>query len=114
MPPKKYEKSELFFGIASDNGAIRELGRISDIPTIGYPYESEEEYASGYISAEDKEFVIDLSSIAPINRATRSDLFLALACGLDIDKITQNNWRKLHNLPMKRRGYHGGGKRNNF
>lgn len=114
MSPKNYEKSELFFGIASDNGAIRELGRISDFPTIGYPHESEEEYASGYISAEDKELVIDLSDVIPISRATRSDLFFVLACGLDIDKITQNNWRKLHNLPMKRRGYHGCRKRNNF
>lgn len=29
-------------------------------------------------------------------------------------KLPSNNWRKLHNLPMKRRGYHGRRKRNNF
>lgn len=114
MPPKNYKKSELFFGITSDNGTIRKLGGISDIPTIDYPYESEEEYVSGYISAEDKDVVINLSDIIPINRATRSDLFLALARGLDIKKITQNNWRKLHNLPMERRVHHGCRKRNDF
>ena len=26
MPPKNYKKSELFFGITSDNGTIRKLG----------------------------------------------------------------------------------------
>ena len=41
MPPKGYEKSELLLGIAGDNGVIRELGKLSDVPAIAYPAEPE-------------------------------------------------------------------------
>lgn len=114
MPPKGYEKSELLLGIAGDNGVIRESGKLSDVPEIAYPAEPEREYVSGYVNASGQEFAVDVSEIIPVDETTRSDLFLALACGLDINKVKRNDWRKLHNLPMKRRGYHGRRKPNNF
>ena len=114
MPLKDYKKSELYLGIVGDNGGIGELGKISDVPTIDYPLDTEREYISGYANVIGQEFVIDVSDIIPVDGATRSDLFIAIACGLDINKVKRNNWRKLHNPPMKRRGYHGRRKRNNF
>lgn len=114
MPPKDYKKSELYLGIVGDNGGIRELGKISDVPTIDYSEKPKKEYISGYANVIGQEFVVDVSDIIPVDGAARADLFLAIACGLDIDKVKRNNWRKLHNLPMKRRGYHGRRQRNNF
>lgn len=114
MPPKDYEKSELYLGIVDDNGEIRESMKLSDVPTIDYSAGMEKEYISGYVNVIGQEFVVDVSDIIPVDGATRSDLFIAIACGLDINKIKRNNWRKLHNLPMKRRVYHGRRKRNNF
>lgn len=105
MPPKNYKDRELFLGIKSDNGEIRELGRMSKIPTDCRSVRQEKEY----IDSRDGEFSMELSGFSKT-----SDLFLHLFPGLDAYKITQNNWRKLHNLPMKRRGYHGSRKRNNF
>ena len=105
MPPKNYKDRELFLGIANDNGEIRELGRISKIPMDCHSVGQEK----GYNDSRNGEISMELSGFSKT-----SDLFLHLFLGLDAYKITQNNWRKLHNLPMKRRGYHGGGKRNNF
>ena len=103
MPPKNYNKSELFLGIVDDSGKIEKLRKLSDVPMVGCPTEPESEYAN----AENREFTINLNDIIPINRVTREDLFLVMICGFDIDKIKQNNWHKLHNMPMKRRGCHG-------
>lgn len=114
MPPKDYEKSELYLGIVGDNGEIRESMKLSDVPTIDYSAEPEKEYISGYADVIGQEFVVDVSDIVPVDGATMADLFLAIACGLDIKKVKRNNWRKLHNLPMKRREYHGHRERNNF
>lgn len=40
--------------------------------------------------------------ISPSSEYTAKDIML-IFLGFDIDKIKQNNWRKLHGLPMKRR-----------
>ena len=36
MPPKDYEKGELYLGIVGDNGEIRESMKLSDVPVIDY------------------------------------------------------------------------------
>ena len=40
--------------------------------------------------------------ISPSSEYTAKDIML-IFLGFDIDKVKQNNWRKLHGLPMKRR-----------
>lgn len=105
MPPKDYKNREFFLGIVNDNGEIRELGRMSEIPMDFHSVRQEKEY----IDSRDGEFSMELSGFSKM-----SDSFLHLFLGLDAYKITQNNWRKLHNLPMKRRGYHVCRKRNSF
>lgn len=37
---------------------------------------------------------------------TRNDIMLIIL-GCDKDKVIQNNWRKMHSLPMKRRKAYG-------
>ena len=50
------------------------------------------------------EFVIDITkNIVPTQGLTVSDLVLIIGFGYDPDGIKQNNWRRLHGLPMKRR-----------
>jgi hypothetical protein len=55
-----------------------------------------------------REFKIDLTNdVAPALGLTVSDLILILGLGYDPDRIRQNNWRRLHGLPLKRRKHHG-------
>ena len=49
-------------------------------------------------------FGIDITKdITPASGYTISDLVQIFIFGADPDKIKQNNWRRLHGLPMKRR-----------
>lgn len=52
---------------------------------------------------DDMYFEINLKDIVPVDGLTRYDLFLVLFCGYDIEKVKQNNWRKMHEIPMRRK-----------
>lgn len=49
-------------------------------------------------------FEVDMKSdVISTKGLTRCDLMLTIIYGIEPDKIIQNNWRRLHGLPMKRR-----------
>lgn len=52
---------------------------------------------------DDMKFEINLKDITPADGLTTGDLFLILFCGCKIEKVKQNNWRKIHGIPMRRK-----------
>lgn len=52
---------------------------------------------------DDMELELNLKDITPVDGLTTDDLFLILFCGCDIEKVKQNNWRKMHGIPMRRK-----------
>lgn len=52
---------------------------------------------------DDMEFEVNLKDITPADGLTLDDLFLILFCGCDIEKVKQNNWRKMNGIPMRRK-----------
>lgn len=52
---------------------------------------------------EDMPFEVNLKEIVPAHGLTLNDLFLVLFCGYDIEKVRQNNWRKMQGIPMRRK-----------
>lgn len=42
-------------------------------------------------------------TLCPPQGLTCDDIILALIYGISIEKLKQNNWRKFHGLPMRRR-----------
>lgn len=52
---------------------------------------------------EDMPFEVNLEEIVPAHGLTLNDLFLVLFCGYDIEKVRQNNWRKMQGIPMRRK-----------
>lgn len=52
---------------------------------------------------DDMGLEINLKDITPANGLTTDDLFLILLCGCDIEKVKQNDWRKMNGIAMKRR-----------
>ncbi len=49
------------------------------------------------------ELELNLKDITPVDGLTTDDLFLILFFGCDIEKVKQNNWRKMHGIPMRRK-----------
>lgn len=61
-----------------------------------------------HLDSMDCEFVIDITkNIVPTQGLTVSDLVLIIGLGFNPVKLKQNNWRRLHGLPLKRRKHHG-------
>lgn len=52
---------------------------------------------------DDMELELNLKDITPADGLTHDDLFLILFCGCDIENVKQNNWRKMHGIPMRRK-----------
>lgn len=48
-------------------------------------------------------FEINLKDIIPEDGLIPDDLFMILLFGCDIEKVKQNNWRKMHGIPMRRK-----------
>ena len=91
MPPKEYEKGQLFIGISG--GGRENIMSLSDCPEIVIDTSEVEGYEKLSISkSAEIEFSCDM------NKKAVSSLIkvLGLYC-------LTNNWRKLHGLPMKRR-----------
>lgn len=51
---------------------------------------------------DDMELELNMKDITPVDGLTTDDLFLILFFGCDIQKVKQNNWRKMHGIPMRR------------
>lgn len=91
MPPKEYEKGQLFFGIVG-NGQ-NPVMPLYDYSEIDIHTSELEDYEMIDISKDSEctfSFNMDKKLIRNLNKA------------LGLYWLT-NNWRKLHGLPMKRR-----------
>lgn len=99
MPPKNMENIENHLFFKDENGSVTSFKRIETV-NIGDFVKPEMIKAS---PIDDMQFEINLKDIVPVDGLTRYDLFLVLFCGYDIEKVKQNNWRKMHGIPMRRK-----------
>jgi len=95
MPTKEFDRGKLFFG----NGEVgfQPLGELTEMELDGN-CEASEDIPLLDIGGE-YEFTAD---IKPPERMTIGDVMLAF-CGFDIERLKQNNWRKMHGMVMHRR-----------
>lgn len=95
MPPKEFDRGKLFFG----NEEIRffPLGEQAEIE-LDENYEMSKPNSILDIGGS-HEFTADIK--LP-ERMTIDDVILAF-CGFDIERLKQNNWRKMHGMVMHRR-----------
>lgn len=95
MPPKENESPGTVYMRVTDGTEIP----VSDIPVLDINVDRDEELQKA-IAEFQKPISLDFSMdlIMP-----PGELF-AVLCGLcTLDQIQQNNWRRLHGLPMRRR-----------
>ena len=95
MPPKEYKQGQLFFG--NEEIGFQPLGELTEIE-LDENYEMSKPNSILDIGGE-YEFTAD---IKPPERMTIGDVMLAF-CGFDIERLKQNNWRKMHGMVMHRR-----------
>ena len=95
MPPKEFDKGNLFFG--NEEIGFQPLGELPEIELDGNS-EASENIPFLDIGGE-YEFTAE---IQPPERMTVRDLNLVLF-GFDAEKLKQNNWRKMHGMVMHRR-----------
>lgn len=95
MPTKEFDRGKLFFG--NEEIGFFPLGEQAEIEL------DESVELSGDIPAFNiggsYEFTAE---IRPQERMTVEDMKLVLF-GFDAEKLKQNNWRKMHGIPMRRR-----------
>ena len=95
MPPKEYQKGQLFFG--NEEIGFQPLGELTEV-----------ELNENCDISDDIQFLDTSGSceftadIQLPERMTVGDVILAL-CGFDVEKLKQNNWRKMHGMVMHRR-----------
>ena len=97
MPLKEFEKEQLFFG--NKEIGFQLLGELSEIE-IDENCEISDDIPSLNIGSS-HEFTFT-AEIQPPDRMTVGDVLLA-SCGIDVHKLRQNNWRKMHGIVMHRR-----------
>ena len=95
MPPKEYKQEQLFFG--NEEIGFQPLGELTEIELDGNCETSE--YIPFLDIGGEYEFTAE---IQPPERMTVGDIILGL-CGFDVEKLKQNNWRKMHGMVMHRR-----------
>ena len=95
MTPKEYKQGQLFFG--NEEIGFQPLGELPEIE-LDENREASEDVPLLDIGGE-YEFT---SEIQPPERMTVGDVILGL-CGFDVEKLKQNNWRKMHGMVMHRR-----------
>ena len=95
MPPKEYKQGQLFFG--NEEIGFFPLGEQAEIE-LDENCKTLEGISFLDIGGE-YEFTAE---IQPPERMTVRDLNLVLF-GFDAEKLKQNNWRKMHGIPMRRR-----------
>lgn len=95
MPTKEFDRGKLFFG--NEEIGFRPLGELPEIE-LDENCETSEDIPFLDIGGE-YEFTAE---IKPPDRMTAGDVILVLY-GFDIEKLKQNNWRKMHGMVMHRR-----------
>lgn len=95
MPTKEFDRGNLFFG--NKEIGFQPLGELPEIE-LDQNREASEDIPFLDIGGE-YEFTAE---IKPSDRMTVGDVILAL-CGFDVEKLKQNNWRKMHGMVMHRR-----------
>ena len=89
------DEKEIDYGIIGEDGAFYALERIGQYDAIEFDYANDLTF-----NKQDSEITFSLS---PKDGLSKGELYLFLVYGFDIEKLKQNNWRRLHGLPMKRR-----------
>lgn len=99
MPPKDISLFDAKIKISVDGYEFEECNLI-DLDGIE-PSCSEVDfpYSKNILSSEHECSI----TLCPPQGLTCDDIILALVCGINIEKLKQNNWRKLHGIPMRRR-----------
>lgn len=95
MPTKEFDAGKLFFG--NEEIGFQPLEELAEIE-LDENREASEDVPFLDIGGE-YEFEVE---IQPPERMTVRDLNLVLF-GFDIERLKQNNWRKMHGIPMHRR-----------
>lgn len=95
MPPKEYKQGQLFFG--NEEIGFRPLGELTEVE-LNENCDISDDIQYLNVSGS-YEFTAE---IQPPDRMTVGDMILAI-CGFDIERLKQNNWRKMHGIPMHRR-----------
>lgn len=99
MPPKGMEKISNNLLFKDERGNTIPFKQL-EVINIGDMDNQEMIEAS---PLDDMKLELNLKDITPVDGLTTDDLFLILFCGCDIEKVKQNNWRKIHGIPMRRR-----------
>ena len=94
MPTKEFDREKIFFG--NDEMGFKPLGELPEIK-LDENYETSEGASFLDIGGE-YEFTAE---IQPPESMTVRDMNLVLF-GFDVEKLKQNNWRKMHGIPMHR------------
>ena len=95
MPTKEFDRGKLFFG--NEEIGFFPLGEQAEIE-LNENCEASEDVPF-LDSGGEYEFTAE---IQPPERMTGGDVILGL-CGFDVEKLKQNNWRKMHGMVMHRR-----------
>lgn len=95
MPTKEFDRGKIFFG--NDEMGFQPLGELGKIE-LDENYEMSKPNSILDIGGS-HEFTAEIK--LP-ERMTIEDVILAF-CGFDIERLKQNNWRKMHGMVMHRR-----------
>ena len=95
MLTKEYQKGQLFFG--NEEIGFQPLGELTEVElNENCDISDDIQFLDASGSCE---FTADIQ--LP-ERMTVGDIILGI-CGFDVEKLKQNNWRKMHGIPMRRR-----------
>ena len=95
MPTREFDRGKLFFG--NDETGFRPLGELTEVE-LNENCDISDDIQYLNVSGS-YEFTAE---IQPPERMTFGDFILALH-GFDVEKLKQNNWRKMHGMVMHRR-----------
>ena len=97
MPTKEFDRGKLFFG--NDEMGFQPLGELGKIE-LGENYEMSKPNSILDIGGS-YEFTAEIKLPEGM---TGGDVILGL-CGFDVEKLKQNNWRKMRGMVMHRRNH---------
>lgn len=95
MTPKEYKQGQLFFG--NEEIGFQPLGELTEVE-LNKNCDITDDIAI-LNTGGSYEFTAEIQ--LP-ERMTVRDVILGL-CGFDVEKLKQNNWRKMHGMVMHRR-----------
>lgn len=96
MPPKDYRERKPF--LIADSGIV--LPHMDEIPELHIDSELIDEETQKMLDALREPVELSFSFNMPISPG---DLILIMCGGCTWKQIQQNNWRRLHGLPMRRK-----------